>query len=42
MVRKFLGTGGARWKRECNKQKTSTVEVLVSLFDKSCHDQIEI
>ena len=42
MVRKFLGNGGARWKRECNKPKTSTVEVLVSLFDKSRHNQIEI
>lgn len=42
MVRKFLGNGGSRWKRQCNKSKTSTIEVLVTLFDKSCHDQIEI
>ena len=27
---------------EGTNKKTSTVEVLVSLFDKSCHDQIEI
>ena len=30
MVRKFLGKGGTRWKRECNKTKEAGTKVLAS------------
>lgn len=35
MVRKFLG-------KVANKKKPARIKVLVSLFDKSRHNQIEI
>ena len=36
MVRKFLGNGGARWKRECNKPKEAGTKVLASKLFLDC------
>ena len=36
MVRKFLGKGGTRWKRECNKTKEAGTKVLASQLFLDC------
>ena len=36
MVRKFLGNGGSRWKRQCNKQKEAGTKVLASQLFLDC------
>ena len=36
LVRKFLGNGGARWKRECNQPKEAGTKVLASKLFLDC------